>query len=365
MESGIFLHSRLKTNDAFKTFGLAVLAYLIASIIGTFIVAGAAGINGEEEMSLLRQLALIGFYQIVLFLLALIYCRTKSVPLKEQIKAKKGLNLPQLILIPVICMTLMMFMLPVQTWFAYGLEKLGFAALEDGFTISSTADIFAAFLVVCILPSFCEETIFRGIIGNAVANSTGKVFKAALVSGALFSLMHMNPYQTLHTFMLGVIACLLLQKSGSFWACFLMHFCNNFIATFLLGDWAESLVLNYSPLLISSGILLTAFFMLLFWRVSGRLNRKAAAASMESKSDGLPGEMVKESAGFKTNFSTAEAASQNLQGNGNLEDESKFSNRTALPGEDKITGPGVCLLAIGVLICSFMWVFTLLNGTAG
>ncbi|MCH5159861.1 MAG: CPBP family intramembrane metalloprotease [Clostridiales bacterium] len=99
---------------------------------------------------------------------------------------------------------------------------------------------FAGLIIcACILPAFAEEIVFRGTLAQSLYNHKSKV-AALAISGALFSLFHANPAQTLHQFVLGVFLTLLVFRSGSLWTSIIVHFFSNAFVVLLaytpLGD---------------------------------------------------------------------------------------------------------------------------------
>lgn len=95
----------------------------------------------------------------------------------------------------------------------------------------------ALIICACVLPAFAEEIIFRGTIAQSLYNHKSKL-AAVAISGALFSLFHGNPAQTLHQFVLGAFLTLLVFRSGSLWTTIIVHFFNN----------AFVVALSYTPL---------------------------------------------------------------------------------------------------------------------
>lgn len=80
-------------------------------------------------------------------------------------------------------------------------------------------------LVVGVLPAIMEEAFFRGVLFGGL-RPFGEVF-AIFLSGALFSLFHMNPMQTVYQFCCGCVFALIASRSGSILPTMLVHFCNN------------------------------------------------------------------------------------------------------------------------------------------
>jgi len=82
------------------------------------------------------------------------------------------------------------------------------------------------FLVICLVPGFCEEFLFRGAIQTNL-RPFGRS-RAILISALLFCLMHQNAGQTLYTFVAGIFLGVVYEMTKSIWASTLLHVCNNF-----------------------------------------------------------------------------------------------------------------------------------------
>lgn len=78
---------------------------------------------------------------------------------------------------------------------------------------------------VAVLPAFVEEFIFRGIFFHSYREAG--VLKAAIISGVLFGLVHLNLNQFSYAFVMGVIFALLIEATGSIFAPIIFHFIIN------------------------------------------------------------------------------------------------------------------------------------------
>ena len=84
------------------------------------------------------------------------------------------------------------------------------------------------FIVIALVPGFCEEFLFRGaILSNCLPFGEGP---AILISALTFSLMHQNAAQIFYTFVAGLILGYIYVKTKSIWNCVLLHAVNNFIS---------------------------------------------------------------------------------------------------------------------------------------
>ena len=114
----------------------------------------------------------------------------------------------------------------VNGWFVELLSLIGYEMPGDT-SVPSVAGggILGVLLVVAVLPAFCEETIFRGIILEGIKD-IGTV-AACLLGGLLFSIFHQNPPQTIYQFLCGAAFTLLAIRADSIWPAILIHFVNN------------------------------------------------------------------------------------------------------------------------------------------
>lgn len=117
-------------------------------------------------------------------------------------------------------------MMPLNCMFLDAIEAIGLNRPKSPFDDPANASVAGLLLVATLLPAFCEEFIFRGVVAQSAAGMKSKLATLA-VSGALFSLFHANPAQTLHQFVLGAFITLLVLRSGSLWTGIAAHLFNN------------------------------------------------------------------------------------------------------------------------------------------
>lgn len=81
---------------------------------------------------------------------------------------------------------------------------------------------------VALLPAFAEEYLFRGNIARGLAKN-GYLY-AIFMSAFIFAIMHGNPLQLVHQFILGVVCAVLYCSTKSLFPSIILHFCNNAFA---------------------------------------------------------------------------------------------------------------------------------------
>lgn len=78
------------------------------------------------------------------------------------------------------------------------------------------------YLSVGIIAPVFEEIVCRGAYYRSYRKS-GSAFKAMLLSALIFALVHMNFNQAAYAFVMGILAVLLVEATGSLWSSILYH----------------------------------------------------------------------------------------------------------------------------------------------
>ena len=86
--------------------------------------------------------------------------------------------------------------------------------------------IAATIIMTVIVAPLFEEMTFRGFFFNKIKDKTS-VLKAALITGLLFGIMHLNLNQFCYAAVLGFFFALANEASGSTWPSVIMHFLIN------------------------------------------------------------------------------------------------------------------------------------------
>lgn len=94
-------------------------------------------------------------------------------------------------------------------------------------------------IVVAFVPSIVEEFLFRGLVQKSFDRAMSPL-ASALITGAIFGLFHLNPFEVVPLIGIGCFLGFLRYRSASIVLPVLMHFLNNLLAvtavTFKLGD---------------------------------------------------------------------------------------------------------------------------------
>jgi uncharacterized protein len=104
---------------------------------------------------------------------------------------------------------------------------------------SSVHEFLFVVVVVALVPAIVEEFLFRGLVQKSFSRSM-KPLPAALLTGTIFGLFHLNPFEAIPLIGIGCFLGFLRYKSASMVLPVLLHFLNNLLAviavTFKMGD---------------------------------------------------------------------------------------------------------------------------------
>lgn len=217
-----------KTN-VFST-QVVMLFYVVALLLLYYV--GSSWQSASINMGLLKT-------QVILILLPAIFMIRMA-----KLKPKEGLNyrgtkpvnfaLAAIMAIPAIVVAAILGQL-INTLFPISesyLEAMGKVLSGDGNSIWLTI------FIVAVLPGICEETMFRGYIINGFRKYG--FWAAAITSGVLFGVFHMDMFRLLPASLLGIYLGYMLLKTNSIYLTMFAHFLNNGIAI-LLANYGDKL----------------------------------------------------------------------------------------------------------------------------
>lgn len=86
------------------------------------------------------------------------------------------------------------------------------------------------FLAICILAPLVEELVFRGAILRVLLEGCQKHWVAIVISALLFAIIHANPIQMPHAFLMGLLLGWMYYRTRSVIPGILVHWVNNTVA---------------------------------------------------------------------------------------------------------------------------------------
>lgn len=160
----------------------------------------------------------------------LVYSKKKNVNIVSAAKLNRKITFKQVGIIAALSIFCIMAFLPISNMFLDLLGRLGFnMSLSFADTSASVGAYFLGLLMLAVMPALSEELLMRGVVLNAAEQRRDYSY-AILITAGMFSLMHGNPIQTVHQFLLGMVLAYVVLVSRSLWAAVLLHFFNNFLS---------------------------------------------------------------------------------------------------------------------------------------
>lgn len=217
----------LTAADGVAVYFKAILADLVVQLIGSIVISIAGqSLSGDGLMTL--NLVLMAFIQITFFSVVYFSARKKKLSIGFPVANVKWYTLLTAFVSSALC--IVCFIMPAE-WFAQLLYKNGYSSSVD-LSFGTPLNIVLGVFVTVILAPICEELVFRGALLGGLVKKTG-VIPAVILSGLAFSLMHMNPDQTVYQFFLGCVSAYFAICSKSVLPSMLLHSGNNLIALIL------------------------------------------------------------------------------------------------------------------------------------
>lgn len=158
-----------------------------------------------------------------------IVCHIKKYDFLTVMRLRKGINFLQVLMLIGISFGLIYVANGINSIFLGILEIFtGYAPSGSDLPIETLPQmIFAAFLYG-LLPAFCEEFFFRGLVMRAFERFSA--FAAIVFSAAIFGIMHGNLQQVLFAAVIGVVLAIVVRQTDSLVPAMIIHFTNNFLA---------------------------------------------------------------------------------------------------------------------------------------
>lgn len=178
----------------------------------------------EIISSLLYDAAYLGAFMLPLAFLKLISDRKKLEPMRFEIK----LSWEALALIS--CGVVCLFAFSYVNGIMMDVLRIpdGESLITEATEKMSDNGLILQFITLALVPAFCEEFLFRGVIlSNLMPYGRAT---AIVISSVLFGLMHGNLEQFLYTTVGGIMLGLIYVLTDSIWCSVLMHMINNSIS---------------------------------------------------------------------------------------------------------------------------------------
>lgn len=197
----------------------ANLYFLIILLLEIFLPYGLKPIYKEFGVSDVRILLVLS-HAIIFLIPAIIYVMVTKSSIRDTFKLNKLYlkDVLLIILLGFVCQPIMTFFSLITSFFFK--NEIGAFMTEIGST-----PYILLLMLVAVLPAITEEVTIRGVVLSGYDN-TNK-YKAALVTGLFFGMLHLDPQQFLYATVLGFILALVVRATKSIFATAIIHFLIN------------------------------------------------------------------------------------------------------------------------------------------
>lgn len=105
-------------------------------------------------------------------------------------------------------------------------------------------DIFT-FITIVVAAPVLEEFLMRGLLLRGLLKNYSPA-KAIVWTSVMFAVLHLNPWQGIGAFILGLVLGWIYYKTRSIWTCIFLHFANNLFASLMMLTLPEGVDISAS-----------------------------------------------------------------------------------------------------------------------
>lgn len=224
------LKNRYTEADGSAVYLLAVVGLLAVNLLAGIVAGIASGSGGKNPLDNgYFNYAVMIVMQAVNFGAVALWLKRKNTRPDYSLYNRPWLpSLAVCVVIGVVCLfgfygLAYAFELLLETFHYQGQTNIPF---------NSAGEIVLGTIVTVLIAPFCEELVYRDALLSGLKRGF-PTWAAILLSGAAFSLMHMNPQQTVYQFILGCTCAAVVVFSGSPWGAMVIHATNNLLAVLI------------------------------------------------------------------------------------------------------------------------------------
>jgi membrane protease YdiL (CAAX protease family) len=203
--------------SAWQAFGL-VLALFLAEVLASVLLVGLRKTLSLSRSELDVFATLLGNAMVFTYLV-----QKKGLSYRALFHASRAsVRATFVLLLPPILLLVPALVLAVSALMDFMVSVLPLSRWEEQLFQRLSAGNVATVVAVCILAPVLEEMLFRGIILRSFLNQYSRG-KAIYASAFLFGMAHLNIYQFVSAFLLGLLSGWLYERSRSLLPCIALH----------------------------------------------------------------------------------------------------------------------------------------------
>lgn len=115
---------------------------------------------------------------------------------------------------------------PLPQW-AIEMEEMMASLIDNILRVDQPYELWANLFVIAVIPAFCEELLFRGVVQKKLYNWVKSPHVAVWIAAVVFSTIHFQFQGFLPRVLLGAALGYLYLWTGNLWTAIFGHFLNN------------------------------------------------------------------------------------------------------------------------------------------
>lgn len=255
-----------------KTFGifeaaLGTLLFIIFNFAFIFLFRLIpAGIRANKAVYYIASF----FIEFLFGVTAYTVAKSRKIVIQNETGMTKKISGKLVFLSILVALVCLFFLSDLTSVFLDFLSLCGYKAQLSDISINTFWQYLVYIIISCITPAICEEILFRGVIASGL-KGLGKT-AAVVLSALIFMLMHGNPEQTIHQFLIGLIVGYIFLSTGNIWIGVIIHFVNNFIsvtASYAMSFYPQEVVAGNAEIVTNPWLaLFIEFVIAVIWAVA-------------------------------------------------------------------------------------------------
>ncbi len=192
--------------------------FLVIILISIFAPMALSNLFAKLNLSMPVNLILTHF--LFFIIPAILYILITKQSFKEVLRLNK-IGIKEVI----IAIAIAFLAQPVMSFFAYIASFFFTNDVSVMLETLNSAPLWLMVLMIGVTPAISEEITVRGIILSGFNFKNKHV--AAVMSGLMFGILHMNPHQFMYAFVMGVIFAYMVRAANSIYVSMIAHFTIN------------------------------------------------------------------------------------------------------------------------------------------
>lgn len=219
--------------DSGINFTLSLILPFLGSLLLILLFMFLAAFSGYNYSEFIRtefvQVVNMLFTPIVFFLIYFIYCRKTKVNVFKASEINREISWLKVLAVVVMAVTAVLLISPMITLIDYGFSQIHYNPENNlPYKMDNALRLIIGIVAMAILPSICEELLFRGLIFKGLQEKFNSHI-AILLSATMFTLLHGSLQQTVYQFIFGVLLGYAMHYGKNIIYPIILHFVNNLI----------------------------------------------------------------------------------------------------------------------------------------